>query len=102
MLWYAAAAGVVVAAVLGMYLTMLQPEVIDSIAVLPFENLSGQTDQEYFYDGMTIAIIDEFMKIGSLRTVSWQSVKRFRKTDKSISEIAGLLGVKAIVSAQVL
>ena len=99
---YGIAAAVVFLAVIVVvfYLIFWSSQTIDSIAVLPFENLSGDAEQQYFYDEMTIAAIDAFAKVKSLRSISWQSVKKFRKTEKSIPEIAKELGVQAIVSAQ--
>jgi TolB-like protein/Tfp pilus assembly protein PilF len=95
------AAAVVATILFGIFFLLPSGEVIDSIAVLPIENMSGDQDQEYFSEGMTIAIIEELHKINSLRSISWQSVKRFKGTDKSIPEIAAQLGVKAIISAQI-
>ena len=46
------------------------PGAIQSIAVLPLENLSGDTSQEYFADGMTDALITELSQIKKLRVMS--------------------------------
>ncbi|MBM4162489.1 MAG: tetratricopeptide repeat protein, partial [Ignavibacteria bacterium] len=99
---YGSMAAVAVFAVIAvaMYILSWSSATIDSIAVLPFEDLSGDSVQQYFYDEMTISVIDEIAKVKSLRSISWQSVKKFRKTDKSIPEIAKELGVQAIVSTQ--
>ena len=53
---------------------------IESIAVLPLANLSGDPAQEYFADGITEALITELAKIRSLRVVSRTSVMRYRGT----------------------
>jgi DNA-binding winged helix-turn-helix (wHTH) protein len=47
---------------------------IQSLAVLPLENLSGDTSQDYFADGMTESVITELAKIGALRVMSRPSV----------------------------
>jgi non-specific serine/threonine protein kinase/serine/threonine-protein kinase len=49
---------------------------IRSLAVLPLENLSGETSQEYFADGMTDELITELARIPGLRVVSRSSVMR--------------------------
>ncbi|UCF78357.1 MAG: protein kinase [Candidatus Eiseniibacteriota bacterium] len=77
-------------------------ETIDSIAVLPLENLSGDPEQEYFVDGMTEALITELSKIGALRVISRTSVMRYKETDKPLAEIASELGVDAVVEGSVL
>src|SRR5207237_9002260 len=42
---------------------------IQSLAVLPLENLSGDTEQEYFADGMTAELITELAKISTVRVI---------------------------------
>jgi eukaryotic-like serine/threonine-protein kinase len=74
---------------------------IDSLAVLPLQNLSGDSAQTYFVDAMHGAIIAELGHIGSLRTISQWSASRYRGTDKSIPTIARELGVDAVVEASV-
>jgi TolB-like protein/DNA-binding winged helix-turn-helix (wHTH) protein/Flp pilus assembly protein TadD len=74
---------------------------IRSLAVLPLENLSGDPAQEYFADGMTDAVITDLAKVGSLRVVSRTSVMRYKRTQKSVPEIAKELGVDAIVEGSI-
>jgi serine/threonine-protein kinase len=73
-----------------------------SIAVLPFENLSRDAEQEYFVDGMHDALISRLAQIGALRVISRTSTLRFKNTSRSIGEIAGELGVGAVVEGSVL
>ena len=75
---------------------------IDSIAVLPLQNLSGDPNQEYFSDGMTEALITELQKIRSLRVISRTSVMRYKKAQKLLPEIARELNVRAVVEGSVL
>jgi len=75
---------------------------IDSIAVLPLENLSGDPEQEYFADGMTEALISRLTQIESLRVRSRTSVMKFKDTLKSVPEIAEELNVDAIVDGSVM
>jgi serine/threonine protein kinase/tetratricopeptide (TPR) repeat protein len=80
-----------------------EPAPIRSIAVLPLENLSGNPDQDYFADGMTDAIIAELGKInGFERVISWQSMKRYKKSTKSVTEIANEVNVDVLVEGTVL
>jgi serine/threonine-protein kinase len=75
---------------------------IDSIAVLPLANLSGDPDQEYFADGMTEALIAELARIEALRVISRTSVMRYRGTKQALPSIAADLDVDAIVEGSVL
>ena len=75
--------------------------VIDSLAVLPLRNISGDSAQVYFVDAMHGAIIAELGRVAALRTISQWSALRYRNTDKSIPEIARELGVDALVEADV-
>jgi TolB-like protein/DNA-binding winged helix-turn-helix (wHTH) protein/Tfp pilus assembly protein PilF len=78
------------------------PPKIQSIAVLPLGNLSGDKEQEYFADGMTEALISDLGKIGALRVISRTSVMRFKETKRSIPEVARELNVDAVVEGSVL
>jgi TolB-like protein/DNA-binding winged helix-turn-helix (wHTH) protein len=75
---------------------------IRSIAVLPLQNLSGDPAQEYFADAMTEELITELSRIRALKVISRTSVMRYKKTDKSLPEIARELNVDAIVEGSVL
>jgi serine/threonine protein kinase/Tfp pilus assembly protein PilF len=74
---------------------------IASIAVLPFQNLSADPEQEYFSDGMTEALIAELSKIKALRVISRTSVMRFKKSERSLPEIARQLNVDAVIEGSV-
>jgi len=75
---------------------------IQSIAVLPLENLSRDPEQEYFADGMTDALIANLAQISALRVISRTSVMRYKGTKKSLPEIARELNVDAVVEGTVL
>lgn len=76
---------------------------IESIAVLPLENLSGDPAQDYFSDGLTDELIGEIARIGSLRVISRTSVMQYKGgTRKSLPEIARQLNVDAILEGTVL
>ncbi|TDI11404.1 MAG: tetratricopeptide repeat protein [Acidobacteria bacterium] len=75
---------------------------IQSIAVLPFENLSGDPEQEYFAAGMHEALITDLAKLsGFQKVIARSSVMRYRDTDKSLPEIAQELGVDAVITGSV-
>lgn len=74
---------------------------VTSLAVLPLENLSGDPSQEYFADGMTEALIGQLSQIGTLKVISRTSIMRYKRSGKSIPEIAKELGVDGIVEGSV-
>jgi TolB-like protein/tetratricopeptide (TPR) repeat protein len=75
---------------------------IESLAVLPLEDLSHDPEQEYFAEGMTEALITSLAKIGSLRVTSRTTAMRYKKTDKTLPQIARELAVDAVVEGTVL
>src|SRR5688572_15829282 len=75
---------------------------IRSIAVLPLENLSGDSSQDYFADGMTEALISNLSQIGDLKVISRTSVMRYKHDRPPLPEIARALGVDAIIEGSVL
>lgn len=77
------------------------PLQIQSIAVLPFENLSHDPAQDYFADGMTEELITNLGKIGALRVISRTSVMQYKGTRKPLPQIAHELNVDAIVEGTV-
>lgn len=75
---------------------------IESIAVLPLENLSGDPAEEYFSEGMTDELIGEIARIGSLRVISRTSVMQYKGgARKSLPEIARDLDVGVILEGTV-
>jgi len=100
---YAGAAGLVIAAVVMALLFFTGPaEAIDSIALLPLENLTRNAEQEYFVDGVTDELIGQLGQISGLRRViSRTSVMRYKDSDKSMPKIARELNVDALVEGTV-
>jgi len=74
-------------------------ENLKSIAVLPVENLSQKTDQEWLSAGIHHALIDELCKIHSLRVVSRTSSLKYQDSEMAIPEIARELNVDGVVEA---
>ncbi len=75
---------------------------IQSLAVLPLANLSGDLKQQYFADGMTDELITHLGQIGALRVISRTSVMQYDGTRKPLPEIARELHVDTIVEGAVL
>ncbi len=75
---------------------------IRSLAVLPFENLSGDPAQEYFADGVTESLIRELGNVGRLRVTPRTTAMRYRGTRKASSDVATELKVDAIMHGSVL
>jgi TolB-like protein len=73
----------------------------NSIAVLPFVNMSSDKEQEYFSDGLTEDIITQLSKIKSFKVISRTSVTQYKKTPKTIREIGKELGVATILEGSV-
>ena len=74
---------------------------IRRLAVLPLVNLSGDPEQEYFSDGMTEAIIASLARLGSLKVISRTSVAHYKRSPKSLPQIAAELRVDAILEGSV-
>jgi serine/threonine protein kinase/Tfp pilus assembly protein PilF len=72
-----------------------------SVAVLPFENMSTDPENEYFSDGITDDIIAQLSKISALKVISRTSSMQYKKTTKKITTIAQELGVGAILEGSV-
>ena len=77
-------------------------QAINSLAVLPLQNLSGEPSQDYFADGMTEELITELSHLSSLRVISRTSIMRYKNANKPLPEIARELGVEGIIAGSVL
>jgi TolB-like protein/DNA-binding winged helix-turn-helix (wHTH) protein/Flp pilus assembly protein TadD len=74
---------------------------VQSLAVLPFENLSGDSSKDYFADGFTDELITDLAEQTKIRVVSRSSVMRYKGSRKPLPEMARELGVDAIVEGSV-
>jgi eukaryotic-like serine/threonine-protein kinase len=74
---------------------------IDSIAVLPFENLSGNPDLTFVSDGLSEALIDRLSQLPQLKVISRYSSFAFRGVQNDLRDVAARLGVRAIVTGEV-
>lgn len=73
----------------------------NSIAVLPFVNMSGKADEDYFSDGMTEELLNVLAKVPQLKVVARTSVFQFKGQGGDIREIGRKLGVTNIVEGSV-
>src|ERR1700716_2783553 len=74
---------------------------IDSIAVLPFANGSGDANTDYLSDGITESLIDNLAHVPQLKVKSRNSVFRYKGKDVDAQKVGNDLGVSALVSGRV-
>ena len=77
------------------------PPRLQSLAVLPLQNLSGDASQEHFAVGMTDALITDLARIGALRVMSHPSVMQYKTARKPLPEIGRELNVDAVLTGSV-
>ena len=77
------------------------PQAPNTIAVLPFANLSPEPDYEYFSDGLTAELIHGLTKVECLRVVAWQSAAQLRGRDLDIHAIRERLKAGTVLTGSV-
>ncbi len=80
---------------------LVRPESIQSIAVLPFNDLSPGQDQEYFADGVTEELINRLGRLQEIKVAGRASSFAFRNRDLGLDAIGQQLGVEAVVEGSV-
>jgi len=93
----AAVAAVVFGALFGAGVFQGDAEAIESIAVLPFENGTGDPDAEYLCDGLTVSLINSLSGVPELRVISRRSSFTFKDSAEDPEAIGRKLGVEALV-----
>src|SRR5579862_2392301 len=73
----------------------------NSIAVLPFANMSGDPKKEYFSDGIAEELLDDLSGMSQLRVAARTSSFAFRNSTDSVKEIARLLSVRSVLEGSV-
>lgn len=108
-MWASALALVIVIAIVGertwrgsKQSSAIAPPRIESIAVLPLENLSGDPAQDYFADGMTDVLTTDLAQIQGLRVVSRTSVMPYKNAGRRLPDIARELNVDGIIEGTVM
>jgi eukaryotic-like serine/threonine-protein kinase len=90
-----------VIAVAAFYLGSSGRAPINSVAVLPFTNASGDPNAEYLSDGITEGVIDRLSGLPNLKVISRTSAFRYKQRDIDPQKIAKELGVEALVTGRV-
>jgi TolB-like protein/class 3 adenylate cyclase len=72
-----------------------------SLAVLPFDNMSGDPEQEYFADGMTEDLITDLSKISGLFVIARNSTFTYKGTPVEVRQVAEDLGVRYVLEGSV-
>ncbi|HEV8129686.1 MAG TPA: protein kinase [Acidobacteriota bacterium] len=101
-----ATGALVLAGLLGLtawlYLAIERGKAIDSIAVLPFVNASGDPNTEYLSDGITESLINSLSQLPHLRVMARSTVFRFKGKETDPQRIGQQLGVRAVLSGRLL
>jgi len=103
-LWPVVAGGLAVAVLLLLALflplTVTAPtEAIDSIAILPFENRTGDPELEYVSDGITQGVISRLSQLSSLdKVISSSSVRQYKGKEVDVGTVAREVDVRAVVT----
>jgi len=77
-------------------------EVLDSVAILPIVNESGDPSQDYFANSLTSLMISELYKVAALKVAPREAVMPYKNSTISLKEKARELNVKALIEASVL
>ncbi len=100
------ASGVVLAALLALatWFTVFRGrgEVIDSVAVLPFVNVSADPNTEYLSDGITESLINNLSQLASLRVMARSTVFRYKGKDTDPQKVGHDLRVRAVLSGRLM
>ena len=81
--------------------SLAEPTQGNSIAVLPFVNMSADADNEYFCDGLAEELLNALAKIDDLKVAARTASFSFRGKNQSMADIGGALNVKSILEGSV-
>ena len=86
--------------------TALRPrrisKIIDSIAVLPFQNSSGDPEHEYLSDGITGSLINNLATLPKLRVMAQSTVSRFKARDIDAQAVGRELNVRSVLAGRIM
>jgi TolB-like protein/DNA-binding SARP family transcriptional activator len=77
------------------------PEGVPSLAVLPFSNLSGDREQDYFADGLTNDVINALCRFRNIHVIARSSSFRYRGGDVDVRQVGRELGVRYVLEGSV-
>jgi serine/threonine-protein kinase len=78
-----------------------KPKAIDSLAILPFSNVSGNPETEYLSDGITESIINSLSQVPKLKVMARSTVFRYKGRDNDPQEVGNTLGVRAVLTGRI-
>jgi TolB-like protein/DNA-binding winged helix-turn-helix (wHTH) protein/Flp pilus assembly protein TadD len=93
---------IAIAIVTYIYLPGSGKVVIDSVAVLPFANMSNDPNMEYFSDGITESLINNLSQLPQLKVIARNSAFRYKGKEIDPQEVAQALGVGAVVTGRII
>ena len=82
--------------------TVKTQQTIESIAILPLLNDSGDPEMEYLSDGLTENIINNLSQLPALRVMAWGTVARFKGRETTPAEVGRSLGVRVVLTGRML
>jgi serine/threonine-protein kinase len=95
-------AGLLLAILVMVYFIILKPNpMIDSVAIMPFANDSGNPEMEYLSDGITESLISKFSKLADLKVMSRHSVFRFKGEEIDPQIVGQNLDVRAVLLGRI-
>ena len=83
------------------YLARESKTAITSIAVLPFENETGDSNTEYLSDGISESLINSLSQLPGVKVIARSSAFKYRGTNYDLQDVAKALGVEAILTGKV-
>ena len=93
--------GIVIIAIVGYRMFFTAPKSIDSLAVLPFVNTSGDPNTDYLSDGITESLINGLSQLSNLTVMSRSSVFHYKGNEVDPQKAGKELGVKAVLTGRV-
>ncbi|MDQ3749195.1 MAG: serine/threonine-protein kinase, partial [Acidobacteriota bacterium] len=92
----------IIVAVVGVYFAFFAPPpAVSSVAVLPFENATGDANFDYLSDGLSESLIDRLLQLPELKVIARSSSFKYRGADVDLRDAANRLGVQAVVIGKI-